>query len=137
MTLLSAEQDFELRTLAALASPLAKLAFCASLRDASGTYSHWGLTRAHTSENAERAIAAAHTRIFLEVLQTHLRTLVLAERQARNRADQDFQEFVSELRRDLNRLVPADCAGASAQHLSFVLEALSALEGERATRRAA
>ena len=42
---------------------------------ASGNYSHWGLTRAYGEVAAQQALAEAHRLLFLRLLRTPLRTL--------------------------------------------------------------
>jgi len=139
MTLLSAEEDFEVRSLAAFDSPLAKLAYCAELRTPNGRYQHWGLARNHGEEAADAAIARAHGSVFLEVLRSPMRTLIVQERQASTRAGSQLLEVLSRLRSNVAGLLPAQLAGGTRQHLSSVLAALWALETERAraTRLAA
>ena len=139
MTLLSAEEDFDVRSLAVFDSPLAKLAYCAELRTASGRYQHWGLARSHGEEAADAAIARAHGSVFLEVLRSPIRTLIVQERQAAARAGSQLLEVLAGLRRNIARLLPTQLAGGTRQHLSSVLAALWTLETERAraTRLAA
>ncbi len=133
MTLLSAEQDFGVRTLAAFRDPLSRLAYFAELRAADGRYTHWGVARAHGEEAAQRAMASTHSRAFLELLRFPLPDLLLAVRQAAAREGQPLQEVVAGLRRDFQKLVPTDQGGGCPQHLSSVLTALAALEQARAS----
>ena len=139
MTLLSAEEDFKVRSLAAFDSPLAKLAYCAELRTAGGRYRHWGLARNHGEEAADTAIARAHGSVFLEVLRSPIRTLIVQERMAAANAGSQLLEALSQLRSNVADLLPTLLAGGTRQHLSSVLAALWALETERvrATRLAA
>jgi len=76
MALQSALEDVLGTTLAGVAGIVGKIEYVASLRDAqSGTYSHWGLSRAYGEQATQQALAEAHRLLFLKLLRTPLRAL--------------------------------------------------------------
>src|ERR1700690_3234141 len=60
MTLNSALADLRATTLKAISGTLRKLQYLAGLRDAAGTYTHWGLARVHGELAATKALAEEH-----------------------------------------------------------------------------
>jgi hypothetical protein len=130
MMLLSAEDDFRMRTLAALPDALSRLAYVVELRNR-GRYDHWGMIRTHGDAAAQSAIASNHTDVFAEVLATPLEDI---DTQERNHGDGTVQL----LRERMMDAVPDDACGGHAAHLSFVLESLWLLQqAERASTRQA
>src|ERR1700690_408035 len=76
MALKSALEDLLDTTIAGVAGIAGKIEYVAGLRDSvSGTYSHWGLTRAHGEPAAHHALAEGHGLLFLRLLRTPLRAL--------------------------------------------------------------
>jgi hypothetical protein len=128
MALKSALEDLLGTTLAGVAGTVGKIEYLASLRDAaSGTYSHWGLTRAYGEMAAQTALAEAHRLLFLRLLRTPLRALrddvVLSSGALKITAG----EFMERLRSQAPALLPPELGGGSARHFSSVLHALSSL----------
>jgi hypothetical protein len=128
MPLKSALDDVLGTTLAGVAGIAGKIEYVASLRDtASGSYSHWGLTRSYGEPAAQHALAEAHRLLFLRLLRTPLRVLrddvVLSSGALKITAG----EYVDRLRSRAPALLPADLGGGSARHFSSVLHALSIL----------
>jgi hypothetical protein len=128
MTLQSALEDLLGTTLAGVVGIAGKIEYVAGLRDTtSGTYSHWGLARAHGESAAQHALAEAHRLLFLRLLRTPLRVLrddvVLSSGALKITAG----EYVDRLRSRAPALLPADLGGGSARHFSSVLHALSIL----------
>lgn len=68
MTLLSAKEDFQCRTLGALPGLLARLSYLQSLLSAERTYAHWGLARRHGDDKAQAALAALHQEMVEETI---------------------------------------------------------------------
>ncbi len=114
MNFLAPDDDFRLRTLASIGSAMARLAYLAQLRN-HGRYEHWGMARTYGDTAAQSAIAANHTRVFLDVLEMPLEELL---------RDTDAA-VLRVLRERAADAVPAETAGGTATHLSFVLESLS------------
>lgn len=139
MTLKSALEDLLGTTLAGVAGIVGKIEYVASLRDSvSGTYSHWGLSRAYGEKAAQEALAEAHRQLFLRVLRTPLRTLRDDVVVSSGALQMTAGEYMERLRSRVPDLLPADLSGGSAGHFSSVLHALSILvSGQAKTRREA
>jgi hypothetical protein len=130
--ILSAAEDFSGRTLAAVPGVLGKLEYVSGLRNDSGTYSHWGLSRSHGEAAANQTVAGAHADLFIEVLRTPLSKLAeemkrQAEERGMNAAD--YTAAVAQLG---ERLIPQSLRGGSQRHFSSVLGCLSALANPQA-----
>lgn len=135
MTLLSAREDFEERTLASFKTPLEKLAYLARTRDEAGQYRHWGLNKVYGERAAATAMAEAHSQVWIEVLRTPIQQL---SREMETMDKTQREALVAELKRlrDLSR--PADLRGGSVRHFNSVLLALESLcRSQAATHRAA
>src|SRR5436190_19800781 len=76
MSLLTALQDFQDRTLAGLDGPLARTLYLLRLKSETGEFSHWGLQRAHGDERARQAIVSSWKQLRREVLRSDVRTLL-------------------------------------------------------------
>ena len=128
MALKSALEDLLGTTLAGVGGIAGKIEYVASLRDeTSGSYSHWGLSRAYGEQAMQQALAEAHRRLFLRLLRTPLRDLrddVMVSSGARQIS---AGEYVERLRSHAPALLPQDLGGGSAHHFSSVLRALSIL----------
>ena len=128
MALKSALEDLLSTTLAGVEGTVGKVEYLASLRDAdSGSYSHWGLTRAHGETAAQVALAEAHRLMFLRLLRTPLRNLRDDVMVSSGALQMTASEYVQSLRRREPILLPADLGGGSPRHFSSVLYALSIL----------
>jgi hypothetical protein len=115
-------------TLAGVAGIAGKIEYVASLRDAaSGSYSHWGLTRSYGESAAQYALAEAHRQLFVKLLRTPLRVLRDDVVVSSGALQMTAAEYVERLRGRLPALLPADLGGGSARHFSSVLQALSIL----------
>jgi hypothetical protein len=75
MTLLSAHEDFVLRTLGSLQGCWARLVYTAQLREPNGTYSHWGFDRIYGEEKAQATIQQAHREVFRTILRQRVEEL--------------------------------------------------------------
>ncbi len=139
MTFLSASDDFVYTTLRSVPGTLGKLRYLAQLRQADGSYSHWGLARVHGEAAAQRAALDSHSELFLQVLRMPLRELMEEARQLAAADGEKPALWVEQLRSQAALLLPAEPGGGSARHFSSVLAALSSLlRAERpATLRAA
>ena len=128
MTLRSALEDLLETTLPGVAGIAGKMEYVASLRDhASGTYSHWGLTRTYGETAAQQAMAEAHRQLFLRLLRTPLHTLCDDVVTSSGALQMTAVEYVERLRSRGAALLPPDLGGGSARHFSSVLQALSVL----------
>ena len=138
MTLKSAFEDVVSTTLAAVKGTIRKLDYISGLRSPDGSYSHWGLTKVHGNEPAQRALAESHRLLFLKLLRTPLRDLRADVEVSSAELPVTPQEYVENLRCQSAELLPHDLGGGSARHFSSVLLALSSLAKHRghASRRA-
>lgn len=128
MTLKSALEDVLGTTLAGVAGIVGKIEYVASLRDtASGSYSHWGLTRAYGEQAAQQALAEAHRLLFLRVLRSPLRALQDDVMISCGALQMTAGEYMERLRSRMPALLPQDLSGGSAAHFSSVLHVLSIL----------
>jgi hypothetical protein len=119
MTLLSAYEDFVVRTLASVPGLLAKLVYLGSLRDDSGVYRHWGMSRTFGPSSASEALAQAHTEAWLEVLRTPIPALFAQTR--------DLEMGSETWRGQGEKLTPPDAGGGTRRHFNSILLALSLL----------
>ncbi|HVP44388.1 MAG TPA: hypothetical protein VMS96_13220 [Terriglobales bacterium] len=117
MTISSAYDDFCARTLSALAGAWQRLQYLAQLRAPDGRYQHWGLARTFGDHAAQRALAQAHSELFLEILRTPLRRL--------------DGEYSAEEAAQWSSYLPENAEGGSPEHFSSVVSALAALSAAR------
>lgn len=122
MVLLSAYDDFVLQTLAAVPGRLGKLAYLAGLRTDDGQYCHWGLAQVYGEPAARRAVAQAHTRAWIDVLQAPLQ-LLWQEMAAEDVSESSAQQ----LTKQRDKMIPSETGGGSVRHFNSVLSALVAL----------
>jgi hypothetical protein len=124
MTLLSASDDLRLRTLGSLGGALERLAYLVSLRDETGHYRHWGLTRIYGEKIANEAGAELHSQMWLEVLRTPIPKL-----------QKELQAIEASKRTEIMRVLtaapqlcsPHNLEGGGIRHFNSVLAALEAL----------
>jgi hypothetical protein len=119
MTLLSAYEDFVVRTLARLPGSLARLVYLGSLRNDAGDYCHWGMSRTFGQSRTSEALAQAHAEAWLAVLRTPIPAL-FAE-------TQDLEMGWESWRGQREKLTPADVCGGTKRHFNSILLALSLL----------
>jgi hypothetical protein len=129
MTLKSALQDVRETTLAAVSGLLGKLLYLASLRREEGTYQHWGMSRVHGPESAERALKTAHGEVLAGVLRAPLASLTEDLEETSRSQGLQPQTCVQEMRGKFDDLLLEQRRDSpKATHLSSVLTALSYLE---------
>ncbi len=117
MTLLSAYEDFVVRTLAALPGLLARLVYLGSLRNDAGDYCHWGMARTFGASSTSEALAQAHSEAWLEVLRTPIPSLFA----------QDLELGSETWRGQREKLTPPEVSGGTKRHFNSILLALSLL----------
>jgi len=127
MVLKTVKEDLQASTLRAISGLLAKLGYLAGLRQADGTYSHWGLSRVHGEEAAQEALSGAHEGLVSKILRTPLHKLVDDVQDSCVSVRRDRADFLAELRDREFQVLPANAGVGSRRHLSSVLHALSAL----------
>ena len=118
MTLVSAYDDFRMRTLEALPGLWARLRYLAGLRTPDGAYRHWGMSRTYGPEATQKAAAAAHSDLFLQFLRTPLQQLA-----------REFSDTTTspEEPLDWKLFVPGDPGGGSEKHFNSIVSALQQL----------
>ena len=131
MTLKSAMQDLQERTLRAVSGLLGKLEYLASLRRQDGLYSHWGLERVHGEEATRRALKDAHRDVVSNILRTPLRNLVRDAEESAALKRTDPSELLEGLREHPAQVTPANAEITTERHLSSVLHALLRLVRNR------
>ncbi len=117
MTISSAYDDFCARTLAILAGVWQRLRYVAELRAPDGRYRHWGMARTFGDDATQRALAQAHTELFLEVLRMPLRRLA---------AESPAAPFAA-----ASSYLPAELEGGTPEHFNSIVSALAALAAAR------
>ena len=139
MTLKSAFDDLSRTTLRAVLGYLGKLEYLAGLRAHQGDYAHWGFGKVHGHATANTTLDTAHREAVSAVLSMPLFQL-LEDVESSSQAKQiEPENYVRDLRRKGDELLPQAPGPGSARHLSSVLRALSGLVRNReanATHRA-
>ena len=125
MTLKSVKEDLQGSTLRAVSGLLGRLEYFTSLRQEDGSYSHWGLSRVHGEEAAQRALAEAHQENVSLILRTPMRNLLDDAQQSSVQTGTDQTRFLQQL--EDPKTLPKDPGAGSRRHFSSVLRALSAL----------
>ena len=125
LTLKSVKEDLQGSTLRAVSGLLGRLEYFTSLRQEDGSYSHWGLSRVHGEEAAQRALAEAHQENVSLILRTPMRNLLDDAQQSSVQTGTDQTRFLQQL--EDAKTLPKDPGAGSRRHLSSVLRALSAL----------
>lgn len=126
MTLKSAMQDVEDRTLRAVTGVLAKLNYLVSLRGQDGTYSHWGLERVHGEAATQSALKDSHRGLVSLILRTQLRNLVRDLKESAE-SEEAAEDLLGQLQERSAHVVPPKPGAGTARHLNSVLHALSRL----------
>jgi hypothetical protein len=123
----TAREDFERCTLNSVPGILGKLEYLAQLREENGRYFHWGLARLHGEEAAGASLEESHLSQFLALLRTPLPQLWDEIQQAAEIHQVKAEEYVRELQRVAQLMIPPATGGGSQRHFNSVLQALSAL----------
>ena len=132
MALQSALEDLLGTTLAGVTGIVGKMEYVASLRDpGTGSYAHWGLSRAYGETAAQQALAEAHRQLFLKMLRTPLCALREDVMLSSGALQMTAEEYMERFRGYMPALLPPDLSGGSAQHFNSVLHALSILVSHR------
>ena len=131
MTFKSIAEDLQDRTLRAVAGVLGKLGYVAGLREADGTYMHWGLARIHGDAATQRALTEAHKGLVSRILRMPMRKLLQDVEESSGSEETQKVAFVEKLnQRPVHLLHPAPGAG-TVRHLNSVLHALASLVKSR------
>jgi len=131
MTLLCALDDFLVRTLAYVSGNWGKLRYISGLRAQDGQYIHWGLTRKYGENAAQRAIEEAHRNVLIDLLRTPVRELISDAQSSASAVDQPLVQYLQEVSRDSEGLLPRRAGSAATSHFSAVVQALARLTQAR------
>lgn len=127
MTLLSAIQDVQQTTLAAVRGVLRRLEYLAHLQDDHGGYSHWGMARMHGDSATQEALAQAHRSALSRVLATPIGELLEDIEKSSQNAGVRPEVYAYRLTRRKSSMLPSDPGAGSELHLKSVLHALWSL----------
>ena len=122
MVLLSCVEDLCVRTLSAIPSVFAKLAYLSDLRTA-GRYFHWGLARRYGKDAAEEALAQVHTELWIEVLRTPTPQLYGAFCDYLASSDRPPEDWYARH----NDVIPSSVGGGNKLHFAAVALTLAEL----------
>ncbi len=131
MTFKSIAEDLQERTLRAVAGVLGKLGYVAGLREADGTYMHWGLARIHGDAPTQRALTEAHKGLVSKILRMPLRKVLQDLEDSSGSEETEKAAFVEKLNERPALLLPAGPGAGTARHLNSVLHALASLVKNR------
>lgn len=134
MTLNSALEDLRDTTLRALTGTLRKLRYLAGLRDESGNYQHWGLSRLHGEPAAAKAMVEEHRLLVSEVLATPIQQLLADVEESSLGDGVSAENYVDKLTHETGLLPPQPGPGTE-KHLNSVLCALSSLTKTKAAEK--
>lgn len=126
MRLRSAFEDFESRTLAAVAGLLGRFSYVGTLHAGGGIYKHWGLTKIYGEDAAQRAICSSHRGLLTAILRKPLAWLLtdVSESCAKGEPEEEFLTTLVDMQ-------PKPASPAAKAHLKSVLNALLALVENR------
>ena len=127
MTLYSAFDDFQDRSLRSIGGVLRRLIYVVSLRGSDGSYSHWGLERVYGSAAGRDAVAQAHKRLVTAILRMPMAKLLEDVRLSQLSEDDQGKEWLADLNRQRAQMLPPTPGAGTERHLSAVLAALSSL----------
>jgi hypothetical protein len=131
MSLKSAAEDLQARTLRAVSGLLGKLEYLAGLRQGDGSYTHWGLSRVHGDDATQRALGDAHRGVVSAILRAPLRKLLEDLNDSGRETNRDSAEMLSKLNNASSQVVPPQAGAGASRHLSSVLRALASLAKPR------
>jgi len=130
MSLKSAAEDLQARTLRAVSGLLGKLEYLAGLRQGDGSYTHWGLSRVHGDDATQRALGEAHRGVVSAILRMPLRKLLQDLDDSGRESKRDPADLLAKLS-DSSQAVPPQPGAGVSRHLSSVLRALASLAKPR------
>ena len=140
MKLLSAAEDFAIRTLENVQGTLGKLLYLGSLRDAEGRYCHWGLAQVHGETESQTAARDAHLAVLKQVLRKPIHELWSEVADASATSAAAKKRRLEQALSGQSKLLPTGCSRRSESHFNSVLQALAELHRagkEGSTRPAA
>lgn len=131
MAFKTVKEDLQASTLRAIAGLLGKLEYFSGLRQADGTYSHWGLSRVHGESAAQSALRQAHQGLISRILRTPLCKLLEDVQDSCTGKNVAGPELIGILQTRESKVLPPNAGAGSRRHLSSVLDALLALARNR------
>ena len=131
MSLKSAAEDLQARTLRAVSGWLGKLDYLAGLRQEDGSYAHWGLSRVHGEVASQRALSDAHRSVVTNILRTPLPKLLQELDESGRGADRLPKDLLARFSQNASQLEPPGPGVGARRHLNSVLRALAGLRRRR------
>ncbi|HWX91506.1 MAG TPA: hypothetical protein VNY29_02650 [Terriglobales bacterium] len=131
MSLKSAAEDLQARTLRAVSGLLGKLEYLVGLRQEDGSYTHWGLSRVHGDDATQRALGEAHRGVVSAILRTPIRKLLQEVNDSGRETKRDPVDMLIKLNDASSQVVPRQPGAGASRHLSSVLRALANLAKTR------
>jgi hypothetical protein len=131
MSLKSAAEDLQARTLRAVSGLFGKLEYLAGLRRGDGAYTHWGLSRVHGDDATQRALREAHSGVVSTILRTPLRKLLQDLNDSARETTREPDDLLKKLRDASSQVAPPQPGAGASRHLSSVLRALASLAKNR------
>ena|SRR5437879_3567586 len=131
VTFKSIAEDLQERTLRAVAGVLGKLGYVAGLREADGTYMHWGLARIHGDAATQRALTEVHKGLVSRILRMPMRKLLQDVEESSGSEETQKVAFVEKLNQRPVQLLPPAPGAGTVRHLNSVLHALASLVKSR------
>jgi hypothetical protein len=126
MMLNSALEDLRSTTLKAISGSLRRLEYFAGLRNAEGSYDHWGLARVHGDLAATKALDQEHRSLVSGILSTPLHRLVAELEHSSQLAGTTPALYLERLIHEAD-LLPREPGAGAARHFNSVLHVLSCL----------
>lgn len=131
---LSPFEDFQARTLSALAGLWTKLLYMAELRSEDGKYRHWGHSRVHGESRSQEALAKAHSELYITLLRSPIRELA---EEIDTTAGTEPREVVQKITASKG-IIPENLEGGSPRHFNSIALAVRLMhEKQRASNHSA
>ncbi len=128
MRIISAIDDFMERSVRSVDGALEKLRFVARLRKSSeqSSYEHWGMSKTYGEQEANKAMAEAHSRVWIDILRTPIQNLESDVRGTKYAQQVGSERYLNELAEEA-KAMPANLKGGSKRHFGLVLKTLRML----------
>src|SRR5690348_7141090 len=119
MTMMSAFEDLQQNTLAAMKCCILRLEYFARVRDKGGEYRHWGQARVYSDTAAKRALDQANQRVLSAVLCAPLQSRLSDARTSGIAGGVPPQAILTDL--SVHNVLPVDPLAGSSRHFRSVL----------------
>jgi len=127
MQLLSADDEFVLKTLQEVPGCLGKLEYLNGLRDERGQLGHWGLEKIHGARKAKAALEKAYQRVLGKMLQTPMRELWNEYLDGCEEIGEQPHARIRRIQKSIVEHMPDEMGPAQQAHINLVLDVLCLL----------